>query len=344
LRLSARAARALREHGVSVCFVEDAASIGVPLAPLVDATGEDEAVLRALQDTFALVARLVEAPARQSTSRAIDDLRGHRIIAKLDATGSMEALRAATGALAARSVAISPAAGFVTERQATDDLYGHSVGVAALAVRIGVELGLSGSDLAWTALAAVFHDAGMLMVPEEIRRTPAAQRTPAQQRRYQDHTLLGEAILRPLERRAPALPVVALEHHEEQSGGGYPRGMRGLNRILRPANADADRPITLVSEVVALADRYERMVSPAPGNVARSPAAARHIIASEGGSRLNAEVVARFLDILPRWPLGTEVLLRGGAHEGARGVVVQLDATGRDRPVVRVFETADGTR
>src|SRR3546814_18346258 len=59
------------------------------------------------------------------------------------------------------------------------------------------------------ALAALLHDVGLLLVPEAIRRTPVGRRTPAQQRRYQDHTVLGEALLPPLAHRQPALPLAS---------------------------------------------------------------------------------------------------------------------------------------
>ena len=110
-----------------------------------------------------------------------------------------------------------------------------------------------------------------------------------------------------MEKRAPALPIVAAEHHEEQSGGGYPRGMTGGNRILRNANSPIAR-IALVSEIVAIADRYERLISGAPGEAPLSAAAARHVVAGEAGPKLNAEVVGRFVDLMPRYPVGTEVI------------------------------------
>jgi len=341
MRLSPRTSRALREHGVAVGFIEDPACVGVDVRPLVDLTGADEPLARAMRDVCAIAMKAVSPLAQQPTTRALVALKDLRVVQTMDTTGATEALRSTVQGLVGRVQDADPASGFLTERQPTDDLLGHSVGVAAISIRLATELGFAHADVVWTGLAAVLHDIGLLMIPEEVRRTPVAQRTPGQQRRYEDHTILGEALLRPLDKRAPALPLVAVEHHEEQAGGGYPNGLTGGNRILRSASAESPR-ITLVSEIVAVADRYERLVAGAPGEAPLSAAAARHMVASEAGARLNAEVVGRFVDLVPRYPLGTDVILHGGGHEGARAVVVQQGSE-RDRPTVRVYAIPAGT-
>ncbi|MCK9487244.1 MAG: HD domain-containing protein [Dehalococcoidia bacterium] len=343
MTMTPRGTRALGAHGVDLCFVEDGASTGVHAAPIVDAAQADAPLLGALREACAVVWRLAEGAAGRPTSRAVQDLRAMPIIGALDTSGAMDALRAAVAGFVVRAAQHDASAGFLTERLRADDLFGHSAGVAALTVRIGADIGFQEADLASAALAALTHDLGLLMVTEDIRQTPAEQRTPAQQRRYEDHTILGRALLAGLEHRQPALPLVALEHHEEQSGGGYPAGITGGNRLLRGASASASaRPIALISEVVAVADRYERLVSPAPGKAALSPAAARRVLSQEAGACLNAEVVGRFLDLFPQWPVGTEVVFAGGPLDGARGLVVALDPSMADRPRVRLFADRHG--
>lgn len=346
MRLNTRTTRALRERGIAIAFIEDAASVGLEVHPVVDLAGAEEGLARALQEATVIAARETARLVQQPTTRALEALRETRFVHSLDASGTMEALRTGVSRLVEGIRQVDAATGFLTDREPADDLLGHSVGVAALAVRIGAELGLSDEDLVWVGLAGCLHDMGLLIVPEEVRRTPVHLRTPGQQRRYEDHTALGEALLRPLERRAPALPVVAIEHHEEQSGGGFPRGLLGGNRILRDTRSEHPR-ITLVSEIVAVADRYERLVSGAPGEAPRSAAVARHLIADEAGARLNAEVAARFVDLIPRYPVGTDVTLQGADLEGfegldgARAVVVGAGVH-RNRPIVRVYATPAG--
>lgn len=77
---------------------------------------------------------------------------------------------------------------------------------------------------------------------------------------------MGEALLEPLGDFSLDLSIVAAEHHEAADGSGYPRRRIGGHRVLRTAEKkrDLDR-VTLASEIVAVADAYERIVSPGPG-------------------------------------------------------------------------------
>lgn len=341
LRLSARAIRSLSERGVAACFIDDAASSGVEISPVIDGQGDDGAFVRALDALMGLAARPLWQARQEPTVQAIQSVHRLRAMPEVVGAAAMQALRVSIETMAERVTGDVPACGLVTDRHPADDLIGHSAAVAALAMRIATAVGFTREDVVVTGFAATLHDIGLLLVPDDIRRTPDAARNAGQQRRWEDHTLLGEALLRPLSAESPSLAVVALQHHEEQAGRGYPHGLTGGNRILRSTDSSAPR-IALVSEVVAVADCYERLVSGSPGVRPLSPATARHILAREAGSRLNAEVVARLLDLTPRWPAGVEVILHGGRYEGIRAIVVKPYPDNRDSPLVRVFATPSG--
>ncbi|GMU41103.1 MAG: hypothetical protein AMXMBFR23_19690 [Chloroflexota bacterium] len=339
-RLAGRALRALAERGATVCYVEDEAGAGVDAAPLPDHPAV-EATRNALSELCRVLARDLGPLQRHPTSRALEEIKNARPLKT--AAFALDGVRATAPALAGAARNVSGAAGLLFDRHPTDDLVGHSVHVAVIAGRLGAAIGFSENDLATTVFAALLHDLGLLAVPDEVRRTPEARRSPAEQRRWEDHTLLGEMILGPASLRTPAVPIVAVEHHESQNGAGFPRGLTGGNRILRAAEHAADRTrIALVSEVIATADRYERLVAPAVGTRPLSAAAARTVLTVEAGAVLNAEVVARMLDVIPAWPLGSEVRLHGGEHDGAHAVVTGFDARLPERPAVRVF--ADASR
>lgn len=339
-RLAGRALRALVERGATVCYVEDEAGAGVEAAPLPDHPAVT-AARNALAELCRVLARDLTPLQRHPTSRALEEIKNAR---PLKTAGlALDAVRATAPGLAAYARNVSGAAGLLFDRHPTDDLVGHSLHVAVVAGRLGAAIGFSEGDLGTTVFAALVHDLGLLAVPEEVRRTPEARRSPAEQRRWEDHALLGEMVLAPASLRAPAVPIVAVEHHEAQNGGGFPRGLTGGNRILRAAEHAADRTrIALVSEVIAAADRYERLVAPSVGTRPLSAAAARGVLAVEAGALLNAEVVGRMLDVIPAWPLGSEVRLHGGEYDGAHAVVTGLDPRFPERPAVRVF--ADASR
>ena len=106
--------------------------------------------------------------------------------------------------------------------------------------------------------------------------------------------MLFRSILEPFAAPSLHLSIVAGEHHEAADGSGYPRRRLGGHRVLRSAEEKRSiERITLASEIVAVADLYERLVSPGPGFAGRSPAAARPILEAAAGESLNREIVLR---------------------------------------------------
>ncbi len=338
--VSERVIRALQQRGVTTVFVDDPASSGISLAPIAS-----ERAVGTLQPLLAeLTSRLqaaVEPLLNQPSPKILESLRSAISPMSLVRVNALLAdLRAASGALARDCAEADGASGYLTDRQPDDDLVGHSIQVAALTARIGAAVGFAEDDLAVATFAALMHDVGLIFVPAEIRAAPERWSVP-QRMRFEDHTILGEALLAALVRSHAAIPLVAAEHHEAQDGTGFPRGLQGGNRVLRGADKQRTGP-ALASEVVAVADRYERLVSPAPSRAGLSPAEARFVLSSEAGTKLNAEVVSRFLDAFSALPLGTEVRIVGGEYDGGRAIVSRPGAGGQPRPLVRVYADRAG--
>jgi len=183
----------------------------------------------------------------------------------------------------------------------------------------------------------------MIFVPRQVLAVPHAHRSIPERIRYEDHTVLGEAMLEPFAGPSMHLAIVAGEHHEAADGTGYPHKREGGHRVLRPAEEKrATDRITLMSEVIAVADTYERIVSPSAGHEGVSPAAARGLMQELAGQTLNREIVERFLASFPALPLGTEVRVTAGPHLGMTGIVSAVDAEGESPPTVRLFLDAAG--
>ncbi|RLT38565.1 MAG: HD domain-containing protein [Chloroflexi bacterium] len=337
--LSVRVVRALQQRGVTTVYVDDLASVGILLTSIAPHPAAD--TLQQLMSELASRLQVsVEPLASQPTPKIVEALRnGTSPVAAVRVTALLADIRAGAAALARACTEADGASGYLTDRQPDDDLVGHSVQAAVLTARIGATVGLADDDLVAATYAALLHDLGLIFVPGEIRGAPERWSIP-QRMRFEDHTVLGEALLTVLARSHAIVPVVAAEHHETQDGGGFPRALLGANRVFRVADRKREAPsIALASEVVAVADRYERLVSRA----GLSPAEARYELSSEAGTKLNAEIVARFLDTFPALPLGTEVRVVGGEHDGSRAIVSQPSRDTRSRPVVRVYADRMGS-
>jgi HD-GYP domain-containing protein (c-di-GMP phosphodiesterase class II) len=134
---------------------------------------------------------------------------------------------------------------------------------------------------------------------------------------------------------------VALEHHERQDGTGAPRGLAGSNKLERIAEGDAPVP-TLIGEIAAVANLYDRLLS---GHEGREPL--RHDVAVNtlhrlAGTWLNAEVVGAFMRIVPAYAKGTEVVVVNGAYRGFEAIVTAVSTTHLDRPLITLVRTARG--
>ncbi len=206
-------------------------------------------------------------------------------------------------------------------------LFTHSANVCVLSVALGQTLSLDKELLGKLGLAAMLHDVGMTEIPREIlsRRD---ELSPAEREQYERHPLLGaRTILRGqgVSEAAVRCALVALEHHVEESGAGFPR-------------RSCPRPASLLSRVVAVADFYDSVTTPPPeGHATFTPEEALRLMVHGGKDVFDPVLVKLFVNTIGAYPLGTMVLL----DTGETGVVYRRGSEPGEpaRPMVKI--TAD---
>lgn len=125
-------------------------------------------------------------------------------------------------------------------------LDGHHRRVGAMARAVARRLGLDSRMADAIGAAAARHDVGKLFLDRAILALPRPL-TEAEQAHVQRHALLGHAALGQSAHPADRLAArVALEHHEQWDGGGYPFALKG----------DA---ICLEARIVAVCDVYDAL-------------------------------------------------------------------------------------
>ena len=134
----------------------------------------------------------------------------------------------------------------------------------------------------------------------------------------------------------PGMVLGRTLHHEWQNGGGYPRSLRGSNRVVHGVRALGPGRIHLLAEISAVADVYDALSSDRPYRSALPPELVIQMIRQMAGTQLNWEIVAQFLSILPVFPVGIDVIVTNGKYRGFRGVVSQSNPAALDRPKVRL--------
>ena len=232
--------------------------------------------------------------------------------------------------------------GMVSLRNHDSYTYDHSLEVATAGVLLGHRLFLSPQEMYQLALGCLCHDIGKLIIPKAIlnkpsnlfreelaiiRQHPEAGYTTAQ------HLMGASDII--------ARHIVR-QHHERQDGTGYPRGLRGSNRFIAGKRAFGQGLILPVAEVAAVADVYCALAFDRPYRKAFPPDQIVTTLLSMAGKHLNREIVARFLTILPVYPIGTRVVVISSKLRGYRGIVTDVHPAHLARPTVRIVFDPQG--
>src|SRR3990172_8169507 len=117
---------------------------------------------------------------------------------------------------------------------------GHSKRVQEISVEIGRQMRCGEAELEALEWGGLLHDIGKIGVPDAVLLKP--DRLTREERVIMNmHPVKGEEIIRPVQRLAPALPIIR-HHHEWYNGSGYPdhlvgEGIPKLARILHVADA-----------------------------------------------------------------------------------------------------------
>ena len=160
---------------------------------------------------------------------------------------------------------------------------GHSATVAVYARDIAGRMGLSKEDQDLAHLCGLVHDVGKIGLSAGLLEKPGAL-TLDERRQMEDHSVIGERILRNVDDYAEIAAIVR-HHHERVDGNGYP------DRLVGDA-------IPLIARIIAVADGYNAMTSDRPYRDAMPSRVARLRLAQAVESQFDTSVVAAFEAIL----------------------------------------------
>jgi putative nucleotidyltransferase with HDIG domain len=179
---------------------------------------------------------------------------------------------------------LSFAVALVTTLEASDPYTaGHSRAVAIYSRDIARRMGLPSATCDRAYLCGLVHDIGKIGLPASLLGKEGSL-TLEERRTMQDHSAIGERILREVAAYDDVAQVVR-HHHERMDGEGYPDGIIGDE-------------IPLLSKVIAVADAYNAMTSDRPYREAMPSRVARLRLAQAVENQFDTSVVAAFEAIL----------------------------------------------
>ncbi len=169
----------------------------------------------------------------------------------------------------------------------------HSYLVAAYAVKLAGELGLSREDTEIIKNSAILHDIGKIAVPSAIFTKKAAL-TEEERDILKAHAKQSVRIIEGIEFLQKELPVIRC-HQEWFNGEGYPNGLKGT-------------AIPLGTRILAICDSYEAMTSERPYQVRHSHKEAVKELRRGAGVRFDPDLVEPFIRAMEKLRAGTKYI------------------------------------
>jgi len=161
----------------------------------------------------------------------------------------------------------------------SDEPAGHPERVAAIAVRIGQEMGLPKDVLHDLETGALLHDVGKIKIHDQVLNKPS-KLNDVEWAEMKTHPRIGfEAVL--ALHFPDRIAMIVLQHHEKYDGTGYPMGIS--NQAINPC-----------ARIFAVADAYDAITRDRVYRKGRTHDEAVTEITSCAGTHFDPEVAKAF--------------------------------------------------
>ncbi|GAB1432918.1 HD domain-containing protein [Spirochaetota bacterium] len=155
-------------------------------------------------------------------------------------------------------------------------------------------------------MAAMLHDVGKVAISDTILKKPA-RFTPEEVLVMQTHTLSGARLFDDPQSDFDTIAAeVALTHHENWDGTGYPGWVDPVSSQILKSDVDGNaikrkgKEIPLWGRIVAIADVYDALVSHRVYKEAWLEEDVLKEMRSLSGKKFDPELLEAFFDVLPR--------------------------------------------
>lgn len=203
-------------------------------------------------------------------------------------------------------------------------LVNHAIRAGIYGAHLGKTINLTRPRVQELFFAMLLMDMGMFLVPEAVRRSPTSP-NPEDWKSLRSHPLIGYKMLVNQAYVKTSLAVVALQHHENYDGTGYPRALR-------------ENQIDLLARIASIADRFAALLEDREHREGMLPYDAMRVVLGIEAARFDPLLLRAFLGGVTIYPTGSIVEL----STGERGLVLGGNADKPLRPLVRVIRNRQG--
>ena len=255
----------------------------------------------ALSREPALPFKELDAQAREIYTRIIDQSGAFLKGVDQPYTEKYEAVLAACGAVIENLKTPGVLLSYTAYSTGDDYLRAHTANTTILSLALGLEAGLSDSDLRLLGFCAMAHDIGMTEYSSLYNRPDRLG-----EKEFSEMALHAEAGVAKLDRIVDLdykvkdrAKQIVLQTHERADGSGYP------DRL-------SDESIDPLAQYISIADAYEAMTHPRAWREAINPPEAVKDLVEKEGRGFNAKAVKALLSAVSIYPPGSLVALSSG--------------------------------
>jgi putative nucleotidyltransferase with HDIG domain len=198
-----------------------------------------------------------------------------------------------------------------------NSVYDHCIGTALTANALAKWLHFSDADQLMATACGLFHDVGMLMLPQGITSKPG-KLTPSEFEIVKTHTTEGFHLLGRYRSIPEPVKNAALMHHEKCDGSGYPYGLKG---------DDIDK----FSKIVTISDIFNAMTNERTYRAAICPFSVIKFFEDDGIQKYEMKYILTFLENVANTFLNHRVTLSNGME----GNVIFINNDHYSQPVIR---------
>lgn len=332
----------LKKMGLPALYVQNDDTKDIVAVDVIKPAARTRAISN-LTTTFNAVTKSVEGFRASSLKEAHEQVRSKRFMDTFKTSskdGGLEQIVGDVDTLIDQLMEKDVIAGLNSIKVHDNYTFQHSIDVSIMGILLARKIGWDKERLKAFGVGCILHDIGKIFIEKEILIKPG-KLTDREYKVMKAHPVMGYQLVKTI---APSLgylvPHVAFQHHERQDGSGYPRGIKGNNKI----GENAPNSIHDFGAVAAVADIYDAMTSDRPYRSGWPPDRVVDMIRGLSGTHLNSRVVDIFLRTVAPHPVGTCIKMLCGPNEGFEGVVVDVDDHKIDRPQIRLLTDTSGER
>ncbi|MDB5799159.1 MAG: metal-dependent phosphohydrolase [Rhodocyclales bacterium] len=203
-----------------------------------------------------------------------------------------------------------------------EEVYYHGLNTAVLAMMLAGDLGLATEDTRLLGLGALFHDIGLMDVPDKVLKKNPEEFNHAERELRKLHTDYGVRLAQKVGLPETVQTIIA-QHHELADGSGYPKGLKG----------DAIHPL---ARIVSLVNHYDNLCNPGDLTRALTPHEALSMMFAQRRAKFEPRALQLMIRSLGVYPPGSIVKLSNDAI----ALVQSVNPAKPLRPWVLLYDAA----